>query len=284
MLLVTGATGTVGREVLRRLHEFSAGSPVRVMAREPGRVTGAPAAAELVRGDFSDSRSLAGALRGVHRVLLLSLPSVEGDACFLRVARAAGVRHVVKLSAAAVADKGADDLITRWQRRNEELLVDSGMAWTLLRPRAFMSNTLSWAGSVRAHGVVRALYGTSLNACVDPRDVAEVAVRALTGAGHEGRVYPLTGPEALSAVHQTQQLAELLGRPLRFEELDAEQARTALAARYSAEIAQALVESAGRGRRGNKSEVDGTAPALLGRPAGDFRGWAAAHLGAFRAR
>ncbi|PKA38645.1 NAD(P)-dependent oxidoreductase, partial [Streptomyces sp. SM8] len=120
------------------------------------------------------------------------------------------------------------------------------------------------------------------NACVDPRDVAEVAVRVLGGAEHEGGVYPLTGPEALSAVDQTQQLAQLLGRALQFEELDAGQARTALTARYSAEIAGALVESAERGRAGSKSEVDGTASALLGRPAEDFRTWAADHLGAFR--
>ncbi|MEU6479732.1 NAD(P)H-binding protein [Streptomyces sp. NPDC047017] len=284
MLLVTGATGTVGREVLRRLPEFTAGVPVRVMAREPGRVTGAPVAAEIVRGDFTDPRSLAGVLRGVHRALLLSLPSAGGDACFLRAARMAGVRHVVKLSAAAVVDVGAVDLVTRWQRRSEELLCGSGMAWTLLRPRAFMSNTLSWAGSVRRCGVVRALFGTSLNACVDPRDVAEAAVRALTGEGHEGRAYTLTGPGVLSAVDQTQQLAELLGRVLRFEELGVEQARAALAARYSAEVVQALLESAWRGREGSKCGVDGTVPALLGRPAGDFRGWAADHLGAFGAR
>ncbi|CAM5237633.1 nucleotide-diphosphate-sugar epimerase [Streptomyces spiroverticillatus] len=283
MLLVTGATGTVGREVLRRLPEPTAASPVRVMAREPGRVTGAPESAEIVHGDFTDARSLAEALRGVHRVLLLSVPSAEGDAVFLREAGAAGVRHVVKLSAAAVADEGADDLITRWQRRNEQLLVDSGLAWTLLRPRAFMSNTLSWARSIRTDDTVRALYGTSLNACVDPRDVAEAAVRVLTGAEHEGRAYPLTGPEALSAVDQTRQLAQLLRRSLQFEELDADQARTALTARYSPEIAGALVESAERGRAGSKSEVDGTAPALLGRPAGDFRTWAADHLDAFRA-
>ncbi|MFJ4879791.1 NAD(P)H-binding protein [Streptomyces sp. NPDC088745] len=287
MLLVTGATGTVGREVLRRLPELAPGLPVRVMAREPARVSGAPASAEIVRGDFTDARSLAGALRGVRRVLLLSVPSAAGDAVFLREAAAAGVRHVVKLSAAAVADEGADDLITRWQRRNEQLLVDSGLAWTLLRPRAFMSNTLSWARSIRTDNTVRALYGTSLNACVDPRDVAEVAVRVLAGAEHEkaeheGMAYQLTGPEALSAVDRTRQLAQLLGRALRFEELDVEQARTALTARYSAEIAGALVESAERGRAGGKSEVDGTAPALLGRPAGDFRTWAADHLGAFR--
>ncbi len=279
MLLVTGATGTVGREVLNGL---PAGLPVRVLARDPARVTGR-AAADVVAGDLTDPGALAAALRGVRRAFLLTTPSRQDDARFLRAARAAGVRHVVKLSAAAVQDGGADDLITRWQRRNEELLRDSGLAWTLLRPRAFMSNSLSWAGPVREHGVVRALYGTSATACVDPRDIAEAAVRALTEEGHEGRAYPLTGPRALSPLQQTRLLARLLGRPLRFEELSLEQARAALAARHPAPVVQALLESAERGRLGKKSAVDGTLPALLGRSAGDFRDWAADHLGAFGA-
>lgn len=278
MILVTGATGTIGREVVRRI---PADLAVRIMARDPGRVTGASASAEIVPGDFSDPPSLVGILRGIRTIFLVTNPGRDDDGGFLRTARSAGVRHVVKLSAAAVADGRAEDLITRWQRRNEELLRGSGMEWTLLRPRAFMSNVLSWAGSIRSDDVVRALYGSSANACVDPRDVAEVAVRALTEDGHAGRVHTLTGPEAITAVEQTAQLAELLCRPLRFEELGPEQARTALGARYPADIVEALLESAERGREGSKAEVDGTVAGLLGRPAGTFRGWASDHLSAF---
>ncbi|WP_331749553.1 NAD(P)H-binding protein (plasmid) [Streptomyces sp. NBC_00984] len=278
MILVTGATGTIGREVVRRI---PADLAVRIMARDPGRVTGASASAEIVPGDFLDPPSLVGVLCGVRTVFLVTNPGRDDDGGFLRTARSAGVRHVVKLSAAAVADGRAEDLITRWQRRNEELLRGSGMEWTLLRPRAFMSNVLSWAGSIRSDDVVRALYGSSANACVDPRDVAEVAVRALTEDGHAGRVHTLTGPEAITAVEQTAQLAELLCRPLRFEELGPEQARTALGARYPADIVEALLESAERGREGSKAEVDGTVVGLLGRPAGTFRGWASDHLSAF---
>jgi uncharacterized protein YbjT (DUF2867 family) len=278
MILVTGATGTIGREVVRRI---PADLVVRIMARDPGRVTGAGAAAEIVHGDFSDPASTAGVLRGVRTVFLVTNPGGDDDQGFLQAARSAGVRHVVKLSAAAVADNRAGDLITRWQRRNEELLRGSGMEWTLLRPRAFMSNALSWAGSIRSDGAVRALYGASVNACVDPRDVAEVAVRALAEDGHAGRIHTLTGPESISAVEQTAQLAELLCRPLRFEELGPERARAALGARYPADIAEALLESAERGREGAKAGVDGTVAGLLGRPAGTFRGWAGDHLGAF---
>ncbi|MFE7467042.1 NAD(P)H-binding protein [Streptomyces sp. NPDC057499] len=281
MILITGATGAIGREVVRGIPD---GPAVRIMARRPERVTGAGTAAETVPGDFTDPASLTAALRGVSTVFLVTLPDGEDDAGFLRAARSAGVGHVVKLSAAAVGDSRAQDLITRRQRRNEELLRASGMRWTLLRPRSFMSNTLSWAGSIRSQGVVRALYGDSVNACVDPRDVAEVAVRALTGDGHEGRTYTLTGPEAISAAEQTKLLGELLGRQLLFEELGPGRARAALGARYPADIVEALLESAERGRAGSKTAVGGTVAALLGRPARTFGTWAGDHLDAFAGR
>lgn len=280
MILVTGATGTVGREVVRRL---PADAAVRVMTRDPARVAG-PGAAEVVRGDYGDPRSLARAVQGVRAAFLVTnRVGSDDDARFVEAARAAGVRHVVKLSAAAVADPLAQDLITRWQRGNEELLRKSGMEWTVLRPRAFMSNTLSWATAVRTEQVVRALYGSSATACVDPRDIAEVAVRALTEGGHAGRAHALTGPEPITAAEQTAQLAELLGRPLRFEELGVARMRAALRARHSEAVAEALLESAERRREGGKAEVEGAVREILGRPAGSFRAWAADHLSAFSA-
>ncbi|MFJ6781942.1 NAD(P)H-binding protein [Streptomyces yangpuensis] len=285
MILVTGATGTVGREVVRRL---PAGAAVRVMTRDPARATDSVAAdavaAEVVRGDYDDPRSLARAVRGVRTAFLVTnRVGRDDDARFVEAARSAGVRHVVKLSAAAVADPLAQDLITRWQRGNEALLRTSGMEWTLLRPRAFMSNTLSWATAVRTEQVVRALYGASATACVDPRDIAEVAVRALTEGGHAGRTHALTGPEAITAAEQTAQLAELLGRPVRFEEVGVARMRAALRARHSEAVTEALLESAERRREGGKAEVEGAVREILGRPAGSFRAWAADHLDAFSA-
>ncbi|MFD8631950.1 NAD(P)H-binding protein [Streptomyces sp. NPDC059533] len=280
MILVTGATGTIGREVVRRL---PADRPVRIMARDPERVTGAPRRARTVYGDYEDPRSLASALTGVTALFLVTNRMGEDDARIVRAARSAGVRHVVKLSAAAVTDDGADDVVSRGQRAQEEEVRGSGMEWTLLRPRAYMSNSLSWAASVRQDGVVRALHPEASVACVDPRDVAEVAVRALTEDGHAGRTYTLTGPEALTAVEQTAQLAELLGRPLRCAALEPEQARTALRRVHPEAVADALVYRAGRQVQAGKGRVEDTVPALLGRPAGSFRSWAGDHLGAFGA-
>jgi len=279
MILVTGATGTVGRALVERL---PADLRVRLMSRDPARIVGAAPTAEKVAGDFEDPQSLARALQGVRTAFLVTMrPSGEDDVRFVRAAQLAGVRRVVKLSAAAVLDREADDLITRWQRAGEELLRASGLEWTLLRPRAFMSNSLSWAASVRSERTVRALYGTSGNACVDPRDIAEAAVRVLTEEGHAGRAYTLTGPEAVTAAGQTRQLAGLLGIPLRFAELTLDEARAGLARRYPAPVVQALLDSAERQRAGAKAAVDGTVEALTGRPARTFCRWAEDHLAAF---
>lgn len=279
MILVTGSTGTVGRLLVGRL---PAELPVRLMARHPSKITGAAVTAQTVAGDYSDPQSLARALEGVRTAFLVTTRVAgDEDAVFVRAAQMAGVRRVVKLSAAAVLDERADDLITRWQRANEELLRTSGLEWTLLRPRAFMSNCLSWAQSIRSVRTVRALYGTSGNACVDPRDIAEVAARVLTEEGHAGRAYCLTGPEAVTAVGQTRQLGQLLGVPLRFEELTPDEARAEMEKRYPVHVVEALLLSANRQRAGAKAEVDDTVGMVTGRPAGTFRVWAEDHLEAF---
>ncbi|WP_331748912.1 MULTISPECIES: NAD(P)H-binding protein [unclassified Streptomyces] len=281
MILVTGATGTVGREVVR---SFPPGVPLRLMTRNPAGITVTRPEAEAVAADYADPDSLARALLGVRKAFLVTnRVAGDDDAVFLRAAREAGVRHVVKLSAAAVTDVRADDLITRWQRANEDLLRRSGMEWTVLRPRSFMSNCLSWAGPVRSERVVRALYGTSANACVDPSDIAEVAVRALTEGGHESAVHTLTGPEAISAVEQTRLLAQVLGVPLRFEELGPEEAHAALLRRYTPELADALLSSAQRQRDGAKAAVADGVREVTGRPPRSFGEWAGDHADAFAA-
>lgn len=283
MILLTGATGTVGGLVARRLRGTT---PLRVLTRRPDRAADLSGPqVEVLGGDFDHPASLRRALTGVTSALLVSVNPLTHahDEHFLAAARESGVRHVVKLSALAVTDPDATDLITTWQRGNEQLLGESGLLWSFLRPRAFMSNTLGWAISVRAEGVVRAAGGAAVNATVDPRDIADVAALTLLDPdAHAGQAYALTGPEAISAVDQTGILGELLERPLRFEELTRAEALRRLLGRYPAPIAQALAESAARGRAGAKSQVDSTVPKLLGRPARSYRQWARDHLAAFR--
>jgi len=281
VILLTGATGTVGRLVAERL---AGTGPLRLLTRDPHRVTLAGPGIEVVRGDFDDPAGLRAALVGVRSALLVTANPLAPaqDENFVAASRAAGVPQVVKLSAQAVTDPGATDLITRWQRYNEELLRASGLAWTFLRPRAFMSNTLGWARSVREEGVVRGPYGTSRNANVDPRDIADVAVRALTDPeSHAGRAYALTGPAGVTPVEQTEILGELLQRPLKFVELTEDQLLRGLLSRYPEAVAHALVESAARGQDGAKGQVEPTVAELLGRTARSYREWAAEHLAEF---
>ncbi|MBM7052895.1 MULTISPECIES: NAD(P)H-binding protein [Streptomyces] len=281
MILVTGATGAVGREVAAQL---AAAGPVRILARRPGRLTVRGDGVEAVAGEYGDRPALDRALRGVDSVFLVTnSPTEPDDERVAAAAAAAGVRHLVKLSMMAVEEPGADDFITRRQRENEEAIRQSGVPWTFVRPRTFMSNTLSWAPGIRAAGVVRALYGDAPVACVDPRDVAAVAVAALTGTGHEGRAYAVSGPEAITAREQTAQLSRVLGRPLRFEELGVDAARTALLAKYPRPVAEAFLESAERQREGAKAAVVSTVQELTGHQARSYRVWSADHADAFAA-
>ncbi|MFH9296517.1 NAD(P)H-binding protein [Streptomyces sp. NPDC017520] len=279
MILVTGATGAVGREVAGQLAEAG---PVRILARRPERLAVRGAGVEVVGGEYGDRAALDRALQGVASVFLVTnSPTEPDDERVAAAAATAGVRHLVKLSMMAVEEPGADDFITRRQRDNEQAIRDSGVPWTFVRPRTFMSNTLSWAPGIRSAGVVRALYGDAPVACVDPRDVAAVAVAVLTGAGHEGRAYAVSGPEAITARKQTAQLSLVLGRPLRFEELGVDAARTALLAKYPPPVAEAFLQSAERQRAGAKASVVPTIQELTGRPARPFRSWAAEHAEAF---
>ncbi|CAM5259282.1 hypothetical protein SVIOM74S_06022 [Streptomyces violarus] len=182
--MVTGASGTVGREVVARLVPLAS---VRLLTRSPACLAPPAPGVEVVVGDFSDPVRLATAFAGVRAVFVVTADPLrpDHDANIIDVALACGVRHVVKLSALAVADPAADDLITRWQRANEERLLASGLDWTLLKaPGVHVQYARLGAGQIRESGVVRGLGRDGRNSCVDPRDIAQVAVRALTRTGH----------------------------------------------------------------------------------------------------
>ncbi|MFI5661885.1 NAD(P)H-binding protein [Streptomyces sp. NPDC051684] len=280
MILVTGATGVAGREVLAAL----SGHPVRALVRDPAKARALPPGAEAAIGDYADGASLRAALQGVTSAFLVTnRVTHDDDGAFLAAAREAGVRRVVKLSAASVTDAEAVDAITRWQRATEEALRASGLGWTVLRPRAFMSNTLAWTSEVRTGRTVRVLAPTGRNACVDPRDIAEVAALALTRDGHDRRAYTLTGPRPLTPVEQAAELASQLGRPVAVEELPAADARERWGRRHPGPVVEALIESASRQGRDAKVAVDPALPTLLARPARSYRTWVADHLDAFRA-
>ncbi|MCK1794597.1 SDR family NAD(P)-dependent oxidoreductase [Streptomyces sp. XM4193] len=309
-VVITGATGTVGREVARRL--VSAGRPVRLLARRPeglrrlrDELLGtARAGVEAASVDLGDRQGLERAFRGARAVLvvtsdplspehdarLVAAASRESTAAAHRRDAAAGGQapdgergavHLVKLSALAVTDPCADDLLTRWQRENEDRIRESGLPWTLLRPRAFMSNTLAWAPGIRDERTVRAYGGRARNACVDPRDIAEAAAAALGDPAHHGLTHHLTGPEALSAAEQTEQLGRLLDTRLTLVELSRARAEAALRARWPEPVALALLASAERLRAGSKAGTEPGVARATGRPPTSFARWAADHRAAF---
>ncbi|MFF5935585.1 NAD(P)H-binding protein [Streptomyces sp. NPDC012508] len=281
-IVVTGATGTVGRLTAARLAAAGA-HDVTLLTRDPAKAAASGLPGRLVGVDFASPATLRPALRGADALLLITNDplSPEHDVNILDAAAASGTPHVVKLSAQAVTDPGADDVITRWQRENEERLRASGLPWTLLRPRSFMTHALAWRDGIVRHGIVRGVHGDSLNSCVDPADIADAAVQALTGPGHIGRTYALTGPRAISAREKTATLSQVLDRPLVFEEISLDQARREWRRRLPEVIVDALTLSAERQNRGAKSAVADGVRAATGHAPRSFRTWATDQAPAF---
>ena len=268
MILVTGATGTVGRNIVGQLLE--AQEEVRPVSRNPGHAA-LPSEIEAVRGDLGEPESLRAALTGVDRVMLFPAEApLDG---FLTLARDAGVQRVVLLSSSAAADE-EPNAIGRRHLVHERAVAASGLPWTYVRPTAFMANDLMWAPTVRAEGVVRAPYGQAATAPVDERDIAAVAVRALLDDGHLGQAYELTGPESLTVTDRVETLGDVLGRSLRFEELDPAQARELMSARVPPPVVDALLDMLAS-RVGTNAPVSATVEEVTGRPPHTYADWVA---------
>jgi uncharacterized protein YbjT (DUF2867 family) len=276
MILVAGATGNVGSELVRVLAE--AGESVRALSRQPNSAT-LPAGATAVGGDLNDPDSLADALHGTRGMFVLS--GYRDMPGLLRRAGDAGVRRVVLLSGSSAGARDLDNAISGYMVASEEAVRASAPAWTILRPVSFMSNTLQWADQVRSGDVVRAPFADVPVAAIDPYDIAAVAGEALISGGHDGRVYALTGPQSLRPADRVQVLGGVLGRELRFiGQTDAE-ARTEMSAAMPGEYVDAFFRFFADGML-DESTVLPTVAEVIGRTPGTFQQWAAAHAVAFR--
>ncbi|MFF9262592.1 NAD(P)H-binding protein [Streptomyces longwoodensis] len=274
-IVLTGATGQIASLMVRHLTPHHR---LTLTSRTPRRTLRWPSIRHLAC-DYDDMASIVDAFRGADALFVVTNDPTrpEHDRNIVRAAVEVSVSHIVKLSAAAVRDGAAHDLITEWQRTNEDRIKSSGIPWTMIQPRSFMSHALAWAPSIRSSGTTHALHPHSRNACIAPEDVAEVSARVLGEARHHSHSYQVTGPQALSAHEQSAVLAEVLGRPLTCRELSREEAHLTHARKYSPVMADALIASTERQLAGAKADVTDTVERLTGRPATTFAQWAARH-------
>jgi len=229
MILIIGATGTVGRELVRLL--ATRGIPLRALTRDPARAEAiAYPGVEIVIGDLAAPETLAPALAGIGKLFLLT-PSSPEQAQFetqvIELARQTSINYIIKLSSLG-ASEASPIAMSRWHRRIEKIIETSGIAWTFLRPQNFMQNLLGSSVSIRSQGVLKAPMGKGRMSLVDARDVAAAAAAVLTQPGHEGKIYRLTGSQALSFGDIAAAFSEILGRPIRYEDVTEDQIRLEL--------------------------------------------------------
>ncbi|MDF9805455.1 NAD(P)H-binding protein [Streptomyces anulatus] len=280
MIFVTGATGNTGSELVRQLSVDGHGTAVRALTRDAARAGAVvPDGVEVAEGDLGRAESLKSALGGVRSLFLIS--GVGDDAGVLDAARDAGVEHVVLVSSITVMTHphlGPARANLAVERR----LRESGMEWTILRPTQFASNTLWWARSVRDESVVRVPYADVGLPTVHPADIASVARAALTGPGHRGRTYPLTGPKRISPRQQADELGRVLGREVACVGVTREEAYPPMAAMMGAEVADSVLDLMGGDVNDALLAVRDTVARVTGSPARSYRRWAEENADAFR--
>lgn len=286
-ILVTGATGTIGRQVALALAK--AGADVRAGVRDPGKARDlADAGAELARLDWSDPASVAAAFAGVDRLFLLT-PFVEDPTpmieAALAAAKEAGVQHVVRLSAAG-ADSSSDFVLARKHGLHEEAVKGSGIAWTILRPNFFMDNLVNFgpAQTIKAEGRIYGAAGDGKASWVSSVDVGEAAAAILRQPEpHAGQTYVLTGSEAISNPEIASLLGERLGREVVYVDLTLEQQRDALQQQGTPQwMVEGFVGLENVKRSGWAAGVSPAVEQLTGRPPESLSAFVQRNLEAFR--
>ncbi|MFI1716930.1 SDR family oxidoreductase [Streptomyces sp. NPDC053513] len=277
MIVVTGATGNVGRPLVELL--AAAGEEVTAVSRRPA--VGLPAGVMHRQGDLADVDGLKGLFEGAEAVYLL----VAGLGDELRpreivaAAVACGVRRIVFQSSQLVGTR-TDSVSHEILRAFEEAVRESGVEWTVLRPGGFASNAFLWAEQVRSARSVAAPFADVALPVVDPADVAGVAAAALRDPAHAGRTYVLTGPVAVSPREQVRALAEALDAPVEFVAQSADEARSRLVRFLPEEAVDGMLSVMGE-PRADEQRVSPDVERVLGRAPRPFSAWAARNAPAF---
>ncbi|GAB7109582.1 NAD(P)H-binding protein [Streptomyces phaeofaciens JCM 4814] len=279
MIVVTGATGNVGRPLTQALAE--AGEQVTAVSRHAMAM---PDGVRHVAADLAEPTSLTPVLDGAKALFLLLSGDLHAPearpADIIGLAAASGVRRVVLLSSQGVATRPLGPSRVA-MRAVEDALRESGLAWAVLRPGGFASNALAWAESVRTQGTVAAPFGDVGVPVIDPADIAEVAAACLLDDRHTGGVYELTGPEVITPRQQAEAIAAALGSPVRFHELTRDEAKAMMTRSVPVELADDTLDIISAP---NPAElrISPDVERVLGRAPRPFNGWVARNIAVFR--
>jgi uncharacterized protein YbjT (DUF2867 family) len=280
VILVTGATGNVGRQVVSRL--LGMGARIRALSRKSDSAN-LPPEVEVVQGEPSVPEPLERHLDGIEAVFLV-WRALGADAAPFLNAVSNHARRIVVLSSSAVRDDVEEQAnpIAKAHADIERLIEKSGLEWTFLRPGGFATNTLWWwAPQIREGDVIRWPYGAAASAPIHERDIAAVAARALIDAGHSRAKYVLTGGQSLTQAEQAQTIGEAIGRPLRFEEISPEAARQQMLALMSATAVEMMLSAWAR-MTAEPALITDTVARITGAPPRTFRQWAIDHAADFQ--
>ncbi|MEV6862411.1 NAD(P)H-binding protein [Streptosporangium subroseum] len=277
MIVVTGATGNVGRPLVQGL--AAAGEQVTAVSRRPAE---APEGVRHRQADLAEPESLRTVLNGADALFLL-VSGAGGHVnpqAILDVAKAGGVRRIVLQSSQAAGTRPESDSHSPL-RELEGAIQQSGLDWTILRPGGFASNAFAWAETVRSQRTVTAPFGDVALPTVDPADIAEVAVAALRDGGHAGRTYELTGPASITSRQRAQAIGEALGTPVRFIEQSREEARAQMLQFMPEPVADGTLSILGEPSAAEQ-RVSPDVERILGRSPRTFAEWAVRNVAAFR--
>ncbi len=284
MILVTGANGKAASEVVRGLSQ--GGTPVRALVRSLANAKSLEGpGVEIVQGELAAVETLPGILEGVNAVFLatgLAPDMAELHRNLIEAATRSDVRHIVRLS---VLPAAVDAPIRGPQLHGaaDQALIASGIPYTLIKPAHFMQNLLAFAGPIASQGLIPAPLGQAAIGTIDVRDVAAVAVAALTGGGHAGQSYVVTGPEALTMATMAERLSSVLGREIQYADIPPDVARQALLGSGAPEwFVEALLEINANMASGSADVVTSTVREVTGQDPRRFETFASDYASAFQ--
>lgn len=281
MIVVTGATGNVGRPLVRAL--AASGEKVTAVSRRVGEGA-VPEGVQVAAADLTDPEGLRPAFDGADALFLhdggASAQALKPRS-ILDLAKSAGVRRVVLLSSQGVGTRPESHSHGVLMRSTEDAVRQSGLDWTILRPGGFNSNTYAWVDSVRTRRTVIAPFGDAGMPTVDPADIADVAATTLREDGHAGQIYELTGPALTTPRQRASAIGDALGEPIRFVEQTRDEARTQML-QFMPEWAVETTLAVLGDPTPAEQRISPTVEQVLGRAPRTFADWVQGHISAFR--